>query len=412
MAEDKKPKIDLKARLGKTGVHQASVPPHAGGAAPVPAPSSGAPPAMGGSVRPQTGVSVRPPPGFVKPAAPVALDPSNPLAAVAAPGRPQAIGAAAAISAAPAAPAPLPQPQRIEVDEQAVQQARKGGLKQGIVAGSVGAVVLAIVGYIAGGASEASKSHAKSVKDAQSLAEDVGKSREQLKTLAEKVEAGRDSLLKERKFPDTLARDLGGLNIDFDGSKLAGVRFSGYKAETTTKLIEYITAVQGVNDRKTSLASVLSRLQKPVTEQLTPGKPASISHVVILGNQDPSGNPFGVLAPLTKAIEVANPSQISLPAELTATDPIRKANVKLPKYTGGALDKDKGAIAYIAPASIEAAFPSESSGAIAQLAGQFSLLITAIRGDQTAQSADIVTETKPGLLEVADKLGDALKKVE
>lgn len=409
MAEEKKPKIDLKARLGKTGVHQASVPPHAGGAAPVPAPSSGAPPAVGASVRPQTGVSVRPPPGFVKPAAPVALDPSNPLAAVAAPGRPQAIGAAA-ISAAPAAPAPLPQPQRIEVDEQAVQQARKGGLKQGITAGAVGAVVLAIVGFIAGGASETSKSHAKSVKDAQSLAEEVGKSREQLKTLAEKVEAGRDSLLKERKFPDTLSRDLGGLNIDFDGSKLAGVRFSGYSAQTSASLIEYITAVQGVNDRKTSLASVLSRLQKPITEQLTPGKPASISHVVILGNQDPSGNQFGILAPLTKAIEVANPQQISLPAELTATDPTRKANVKLPKYTGGSVEK--GAIAYVAPASIEAAFPSESSGAIAQLAGQFSLLITAIRGDQTAQSADIVTETKPGLLEVADKLADALKKVE
>lgn len=408
MAEEKKPKIDLKARLGKTGVqHAVPVPPPTGGSVPAPpvaAPTPGVPSAgASGSVRPPDSMrSVRPPPAFVKGPAPAAIDPSSPLAVVAAPYRPQ--------TAAPAAPPPPPQAQRIEVDEQAVHQARKGGLKQGVIAGAVGAVILGVVGYIAGGASETSKGHDKSVKDAQSLAGDVEKARDQLKTLADKVEAGRDTLTKSRQFPDSLAKELGGLNIDFDGSKLAGIRFSGYSAQTSGALIEYITAVQTVNDRKSALASLLSRLQKPITEQLKPGKPANVGHVVLLGNKDPSGNYFGVLAPLTKAIEVANPAQISLPAEFTATDPLSKSNVKLPKYVSGGFEK--GAALYVAPASVDAACPSETSGQIAQLVSQLSRLVTDVRGEQAAQSADIVTETKPGLLEMSDKLSEALKKVQ
>ena len=40
---------------------------------------------------------------------------------------------------------------------------------------------------------------------------------------------------------DTLAKDLSAINVDFDGTKLAGVRFSGFSQETTTGLIEFIS---------------------------------------------------------------------------------------------------------------------------------------------------------------------------
>lgn len=292
----------------------------------------------------------------------------------------------------------------------AVQEARKGARKQGLIAGLVAAVVLGAIGYIAGGAMEANKGRQKSVGDAKSLAGDVAKSRDQLKTIADKVEAGRNSLLKEKKFPESLARELGALNVDFDGNKLAGVRFSGFPQETTSTLIEYITSVQTLNDRRTAIIGLLQRLQKPITEQLTQGQKTNINYVVFFGRQDPSKNPFAMLAPLTKPIEAANPTAISLPAEFTATDPTTRQNISAPKYTTGNLDKPSAV--YVLPKSIEAACPSETSGSIAQLGSQLSRVITDIRGEQAAPGGDVVTESKPGLLDKAEKLVTNLNRVQ
>lgn len=418
MAEEKKPKIDLKARLGKTAMGGATPPPPAAGVVPPPAavPPPGAPstsglstatPSPSSSPAPRVGlpvppgIPVGPPPAFGKaPGAP--LDPSNPLAA--------AVAQAQTPYRAPA-PVPPPQPQRIEVDEMAVQEARKGARKQGLIAGLVAALVLGAVGFIAGGANETNKGRQTSVAHAKSLATDVTKARDQLKTLADKVDAGRNTLLKDRKFPDSLARDLGGINVDFDGGKLAGVRFSGFTQETTSGLIEFITSVQTINDRKLALINLLNHLQKPLTEQLSAGQKATIGYVVLLGGpKDPSGNPYAVLAPLTKPIEVADPSKVSLPTELAATNPLGGGNVTAPAYKGGALEKP--AAMYVAPKSVNAACPSETSGQIAQLGSQLGKIITDIRGEQAAPGGDVVTETKPGMLERADKLVNQLNRVQ
>jgi len=274
----------------------------------------------------------------------------------------------------------------------------------------VAAAVLGAIGYIAGGAMETNKGRQKSVGDAKSLAGDVAKSRDQLKTIADKVEAGRNSLLKEKKFPDTLAKELGGINVDFDGNKLAGVRFSGFPQDTTSTLIEYITQVQTLNDRKTAIIGLLTRLQKPITEQLTAGQKTNINYVVFFGRQDPSKNPFAMLAPLQKPIEAANPTAIALPAEFTATDPLTRQNISAPKYTTGNLDKPSAV--YVLPKSIEAACPSETAGAIAQLGSQLGKVITDIRGEQAAPGGDVVTESKPGLLDRAEKLSSGLNRVQ
>jgi hypothetical protein len=411
MAEEKKPKIDLKARLGK-GAGGATPPPPTAGI-PVPAVPAGAPsggaggagmasipsssPSGGAGLPMPPGIPVGPPPAFGKQPH-VALDPSNPLAAAATPYR---------------APAPAPQPpapQRIEVDEMAVQEARKGARKQGLIGGLVVAVVLGAIGYIAGGALEASKGRQKAVGDAKSLAADVTKSREQLKIIGDKVEAGRNSLLKDKKFPDALAKELGAINVDFDGNKLAGVRFSGFPQETTSTLIEYITQVQTLNDRKTAIIGLLQRLQKPITEQLASGQKTNISYVVFFGKQDPSKNPFAMLAPLQKPIEAANAGSITLPAEFTATDPITRQNISAPKYTTGNLDKPSAV--YVLPKSIEAACPSETAGSIAQLGSQLGRVLTDIKGEQAAPGGDVVTESKPGLVERADKLAASLNRVQ
>lgn len=419
MAEDKKPKIDLKARLGKAG--GAAPPPAAGGGIPAPVPAPMATPSAASPVAPvpgpapisspsagltpPPGVPVGPPPAFK--ASMPALDPSNPLAAAVAPPvshRP----------AAPAAPQAPPQPQRIEVDELTVQEARKGARKQGLLYGLVAAVVLGAIGYIAGGAITESKARARAVNDAHSLAGDVTKAREQLKTLADKVEAGRNQLRNDHKFPDALARELGAINVDFDGTKLAGVRFTGFPTSTTSGLIEFITQVQGINDRKTALGSLLGKLQKPITEQLAAGQRTNVSYVVMLGDKEPgTGNMFAILAPLTKPIEV-NPQQpAAFPAELTATDPLSRKNITLPKYGPGSLEKPKAGVMFpVVPKSVDAACPSESAGQIAQLVSQLNRIINDIRGEKAAPGGDVIVEEKQGLLDKADKLITGLNSVQ
>src|SRR5258706_50199 len=132
MADDKKPRIDLKARLGKTAVGGAGVPVPGQSSAPMVTGRSQPPPAIPPPAVPvPPGVPVGPPPPFASSPA-GAIDPGNPLAAVAAPYRPQPIAHAA------------PATQRIEVDEMAVHEARKGANKRGFV-------VALIVGLLFGG---------------------------------------------------------------------------------------------------------------------------------------------------------------------------------------------------------------------------------------------------------------------
>jgi hypothetical protein len=416
MADEKKPKIDLKARLGKTAVGGATPPPPgAVGGIPMPAPSAATPapgqatnnsggyapaaipaptptaPKMGGGLPVPPGIPVGPPPAF-KPSG-LSLDPSNPLASALA--QPQA---------PPRAAAP-PQPQRIEVDELTVQEARKGARKQGLLAGVVFGLVLGAVGYIAGGAQETNKSRAASVAHAKSLATDVQKSREQLKTLAEKLEAGRTQLA-QRKFPESLPKDLGAINVDFDGTRLAGVRFSGFSSDTSTGLIEYISGVQQTNDRKNALMSLMARLQKPLTEQfknLAENKPPPANFVVLI-NKDPQKNPYAILAPLQKPLDMTQPQ----PAEFLATDPLTKQNVSAGKFA--TLDRPGAAI--VVPKSVEAACPSETSGQIGQLVGQLTKVINDIRGEAPPPGEQLVQDTKPGLLERADRLVTGLNKVQ
>lgn len=403
MADDKKPKIDLKARLGKNAPGGVTPPPPGtagaiptpAGAVPPPATSTGQfapaavpsptasganPKAVGLPVPP--GIPVGPPPAFK--GSGMSLDPSNPLAAAV--NKPQ--------TTRPAAP---PQPQRIEVDELTVQEARKGARKQGLLAGVVFGVVLGAVGYIAGGSLETSKGRQSSVAHAKSLAEDVGKSKEQLKKLADKVDEGRQQLA-QKKFPDALAKDLGAINVDFDGAKLGGVRFSGFSSATSSGLIEYISAVQATNDHKNALVGLLGRLQKPMSEALKNGdKPPPVSFVVII-NKDSAKNPYGSLAPLQKPLELS----ASMPAEFTLSG----STTPMPKLTS----LDKQGAAYLAPKAIEAVCPSETVGQIGQLVSQFAKLLTEIRGEQAAQG-DMVTDPKPGLLEKADKLQTGLNQV-
>lgn len=392
MADEKKPKIDLKARLGRTGLGGQSLGP---GAAVPPPPASSVPAPVGVPVPvPPPGVPMAPPSSPFESAPPApAIDPSNPLSAVAAPYRPQA---------------PVPaQPQRIEVDDMAVGQASKAALKKGVAMGGVLALFLGAIGFVLGSSVEQSSGRAKAVKDARELEEAVTQAKAVMTTMAQKMEDG-TTQLKKKAFPDGLARDLGGINVPFDGTVLAGRRFSGFTNASTMQLVEFITAVQALNDRKGIVIRRLTELEKPIKEQFAgaaSGKTV-ISHVVAFSKKDESGNMFATLASLKSPVTVT-PPKVELPGEFTFV--AAGQTMSAPKYAGGDLSAKASAI-YVTPGSFSAACPNENAGAQAQLAVQMMGVVRDIKGEQQA-AGEGMPDPKPGLIERADRLIAELQKI-
>jgi hypothetical protein len=380
MADEKKPKIDLKARLGKTQQSGVSVP----------SPGAGAIPATGGpSVRAVLpGAPVGGPPPFTTSSTP-SVDPSSPLAALTQSYR------------APAPPPAPAQPQRIEVDEVAVHEARKGARRMGVVLALVVGVIGGAVGYVAGGAASAQQTRTRSKQDAQDLAAKVDEARNKIKTLQEKIEAGRKQLVQDKKYPADLAKELGGINVDFDGSQLAGRRFSGFSTATTQGLVDFVQSVQALNDRKLFVQNMLTKLQKPISEQLTTTPPITMT---VIATKDGSA----IVAPLIAAIPITG-NNVQLPKEYIFQDPGGGPNGKIDAYKGG--DLGKGAGFAITPSSFNKACPSETQGQIAQLGAALGGVIRDIQGEKQPEG-NIVTDSKPGLLERAEALSTALKKID
>jgi len=396
MAEERKPKIDLKSRLQKMGGPAGATPPP-------PVAGSVPPPSMPPGVQRGPGVSVPPPPGLSRPPAPVrqgALDPSNPLAAVAQPFTPSR------------APAPGPQQamqqtQRIEVDEDAVRQARSKAFKVGLTVGIIIAVMAGGVGWVGGGASTQGAARNQGVRDAHDLAADLLKAKDTLTALQQKMQEGGKSLIVDRKYPADLAKQLSGIVVDFGGDKLFGRRFSGVPAETTRQLFDFITRVQSLNDKKDLIVGLLTKLQKPVTEELSrPAGQLPISYVVVLDKETQNMGAF--MAPL--ATPIAPDSKEGVPNELTFLNPRGSGNVKLPRLQSDRIPKD-GAAATIVPNTFEKVCPAKTHGQIAQLVSSMNTLIDDIQGQKAPEGSDVVTESKAGLAEVAGKLADQLNKV-
>jgi len=398
MADEKKPKIDLKSRLQKMG----GAAPATGSGPALPAPI----PVPGRSVAPMPIPPPSLPPGVpapaVRPSQPAPLDPSNPLAA------------AVATNFRTAPPAPVreaPAPQRIEVDEGAVQDARKGVRRQMLVVMGFAMVVAGVIGYFAGGAGEKSANRARAKADATQLKESVGKAKDSLTQLADKLQAGTDSLRSNPpKFPTELSKDLANINVDFDGQQLAGRRFDGFGNKTTQGLVDFVTKVQDVNNRKKLVQSLLTRLQKPISDMLaSAGQAPPIAFVVVIDRQRAGEGAY--LAPLQPPF-VPTKEKPNLPDKLTFLNPRSgSGNVELPKWTGGEI-KEKDAYAMpVVPATLERAFPSTEKGQIAQLVSQLVGLRDMIRRDKGAQQpGGLEEDVKADMLELSQTLSEDLGK--
>jgi hypothetical protein len=271
MAE--KPKIDLKARLGKAQVG-AGVPAPAAPVVPgmgrsfgsVPAPAAGsAPPQAGGGV---------PMPPFGGAASPTT----------------DAFGARVAPSLrAPAQPATI----KIELDEETVRAARRGG-KRATILGTITLFIGLAVGWAWGNRSADAKVAQGALMGAQDLIGDIDKSQAKIKELADKIAAAVNDL-KNKKYPEAFANDLGGLSIPFGPDKLAGRNIGRFDPRTVSMLFDYTGDVEALNDRKDALKNLFSAQKTAIQAAIGAASNPKVSWSIFV-QKSPAHGPVAVLA--------------------------------------------------------------------------------------------------------------------
>jgi hypothetical protein len=289
MAEDKKPKIDLKARLGKV---QSSGVPGAISSSPSGRIPSAIPPQVGGSVPPPAVIGS--PIGSVPP--PAVGVPIPPFG-----GQPQTDAFGARVdprssrAAGPGAGATI----KVEMDAETARAAGKAGKKAAML-GVLGIALGLGLGWAFGERRADSKGAERAVQDAHELIGDVEKAQEKVKELTGKIGEAVKSL-KEKKFPESFSKDLGGLSVPFGADKLAGRNIGRFKAMTLQMLLDYTVDIEALNDRKDALRNVFAAAKQPITDALASAdnpkvawsvfvqKSPTHGSVAVLARNDPAG---------------------------------------------------------------------------------------------------------------------------
>ena len=302
-------------------------------------------------------------------------------------------------------------PARIEVDEVAIHEARKGARKAGMVVAVLFAAIGVGVGFVAGGASEQGKAREKSKGDAVSLGEDVVKAKDTLTKLADKMDEGVKTL-GSNKFPDKLVQrsrraQRGVRRLGAGGSPLQRVP-PGHHRDARQLHPERAGAErpQGAHPGPPHQAAEAD----DGAAQRAAG--LGLDQLIAAVQKDSTGNPYAFLAALSTPIAFTSSSDIKWPPQFTFSDPMGGGggNASAPRYTAGDISKNAAAIPVVSK-TFEKVCPSEAAGGVAQLKAQIGGFIRDIKGEGPAQ-ADVVTDAKAGLLERADKLIAGLQKVQ
>lgn len=364
MAEEdnKKPKIDLKARLGKKTV--------AGGAS-IPPPMA-VRPAVGGG-----GGSIPAPPFAAKQAAAPRVDPTDPYASV---------------SVAPSAPV-QPQAIRIEMSEEMVEAQKKGRGKI-IALCVVTALVGGVLGYAFGGGAERGKSHDNALQGAAMLAEEIDKANVEINKLADTLKKAKTSL-NDGKFPEAEITTLGGIDIPFDGNNLSGKGIGLMGSEVNRMLVKFAGDAAAANEQKDRLKRVLGGSKKNIEEFLAQ-KDAPKFNWSVFVSSSPSG-PVASMQPLPApfAVKGAWPDDFE----------IKKGDkqVKLKRYTKGDPAGSDPLLIPVDPATQGLVCPNDVTAIVGR---ELTSLETLLRGDKSDP-----TNEKEGLLDTGTALVEKLKKI-
>jgi len=361
-----KPKIDLKARLGRrpgTTPASASIPPPVG----VNPPHSSGAPVSHGSGFPGS-------PGYVPPQ-PQVRSSYEPMGAV-----------APVVSAAPMRAAG---PSGLEMDAEfaAVQ---RGSRTKTIVLAAAAAVVGGVLGFAVGGLSERNSVAEAAVIGAKTLSGEIDAANASVAKLSEVLNAAAKDL-KDGKYPDNEIKDLGGINIPFDGTNLAGKSIGRFKPQLVSLLISYAEAASKANSQKDRIRSLLTYSKEGVEELLAQNTNPRVHWGVSV--QQTEKGPWGMMQVLPTAFAAKD----SWPAAFDVQSGDQKVNVK--RYTGGdpARGSDGSQLIPIAPASQNVVCPTDT---IVRIRRELSDMQKILTGDETpGQEVTGITS-----------LGDSIKK--
>ncbi|MEO8904627.1 MAG: hypothetical protein ABI488_19640 [Polyangiaceae bacterium] len=372
--EDKKPKIDLKSRLGKKTLSSpvaGSIPPPVG----VSRPSAPA-------AAPVANPSRVPAPPFAAPqaAAMPRVDASNPYGAM----EPQA------------APVRMqPQTITLELSDEFVQ-AQKSGRKKVLVLCLVTAALGAGLGFAGGGISERNKAADAAVSGAGELTIKVDQSTKKANELADVLKSAKEKLSKNT-FPDEEVSKLGGINLPFTAADLSGKGIGRFNPKVLAMLIDFSTLVDKVNDQKEKLQSVMSGNKKAVTDFLDPKQQVRWS--VVLGSS-PAG-PWATMQPVpTPFLVKPEGDKAKWPDDIRI--PVGDKQAVLKRYTAGNPVSEDGLFVPVDPASQASVCPNS---VVVTLRRELGDLEEILRGNQNPG------EEKTGLLESGQKLVKSLKLI-
>jgi hypothetical protein len=384
MAE--KPKIDLKARLGKTQVG-AGVPSPAVPAVPgvgrsfssVPAPAAGTvpPPQAGGGFGGSPGGVPMPPFGG---------------------GGPSTDAFGARVAPSPMSRAPAPQTIKIELDEETMRAARRGGKRAGIFA-TITAIGGLFLGWAWGNRSADSKVAQGALQGAQDLIGEIDKSQGKIKELGEKITAAVTDL-KNKKYPEAFANDLGGLSIPFGADKLAGRNIGRFDPRTLTMLFNYTGDVEALNDRKDALKNLFSAQKKAIMDAIGAASNPKVSWSVFI-QKSPAHGPIAVLAPIGPT--EAFPYKDNWPGRFKISN--GRELVEADRYTDGAVFSTEKKISAVPldPDSVTSAFPTDI---LSRITSELAKTDAILSGNGTPGD-----DNENGVLKKGETLLTALRKI-
>jgi len=401
---EQKPKIDLKARLGKK---TASSP--AAGASSIPPPMAGGPSAAPGGyappgVAPQQGFGPGPQPGFAPAARPGMPRPSAPPQTTPSgipvppfgqqPSRPAPDpGNLYGSSPVQAMPAPKPQAIRIEMGEEVVEAQRRGRKKVAILSLFVFAVG-GVVGFAVGGGAERAKGADAAMVGASDLVKEISTANGEVQKLADTLKAAKEKLSKSQ-FPDAEVAQLGAINIPFGGKNLSGKGIGRFKPEVVAMLIEYANHTTEANDQKEKVQNVLNGSKKGIQELLDQQTKPQVRWSVVLSNGP--GGPWASMQPVPTPFGEKD----KWPDELKVGSGKQAESFK--RYnSGNPINADSPFYLPVEPASQAGVCPSDT---IFKLRRELNDLETVLRGDNTPGNE------RTGLIESGQKLADKLKQI-
>ncbi len=372
MADEKKPKIDLKARLGKktvTGPGGSLVPPPVG----IPKPS---------------GVPI--PPFGQQPKAAPTVDASDPYAAIS------------------AADAPTREPQaiKIEMSEEVVAAQKKGRSKVAVLA-AVAAAVGGVVGYTVGGGRERAKTATAALEGAQALVTEIKEANAKIDELAEVMKSA-EGKLGDNKYPEEEVKKLGGINIPFGGLNLTKYPIGRFQAKVVVSLIKYASGAQEANDQKEKLQGLLGGAKAALTDYLKQKEEPKVRWVTYF-----ESGPFGPWASMQMLPEAfaAGPTKeeqaakkvFKWPETFKITQNGKPFDLK--RFSGGDPTKDKEPrMIPVNPSTYDDVCPSD---VVMNLRKELGGMQEVLRG--SAGSAP--GEEKPGLSTIGEQLTEQLKNI-